>query len=551
MEQMMNKNRCAWVMVSVLILVFLGGCAKKRIAPAPSIPSAGGELESTTGNNGQAKAGTPAETASVVSLMQRGDQLAGVGNSRAALDIYGVALTRASGNEKVLLLDSVESVLLKCDVDLLREIMAGPDRHFPPALVLYALGYRYAARGEKDLSREVLQSYIHQYPHGRRVDDARQLMEILTVKKEEGVKIGCLLPLSGKYAVFGQRALKGVQVALARLIPRYGDGIRLIIRDTASDNETALQRMQELMDARVMAIVGPMVTAQSVAGVAQAHGIPMIAMTQKDTVARSGEYVFSNFITPAMQVQSLISHAMIHLGVRQFAVLHPRDKYGETLMRLFCDRVEEMGGEVRKVVAYDGRHTDFSKEIKRVAGFDDPGLQASLRRSGGGKSVHHSDRPVVNFEALFIPDAPSRLALILPQLIYNDVTDIVLLGTNIWHRPLLVQQAGPYVRNAVITEGYFSDSHREGARRFKDAFVGMFGASPKFIEAIAHDTVSMLVETVMDPTVTSSKTLKDALTGTRIFDGATGKTLFDRDGQLHKELFFLTVKNGVFVEITR
>jgi len=545
----MIKNRCAWVMVWVVALVLLGGCAKKRISPGPSMPSVTGELESTTKVHGQANTGTLAETASVASLVQRGDQLAGVGNYQAALDIYGVALTRASGNEKASLLDTVETVLSKCDVNLLQEIKASPGSQIPPSLVLYAQGYRYAAQGETDLSRDVLQSYIHQYPHGRRIDDARQLMEILTVKKEEGIKIGCLLPLSGKYAVFGQRALKGVQVALARLIPRYGDGIRLIIRDTASDNEIALQRMQELVDARVMAVVGPMVTAQSVASMAQTHGIPMIAMTQKDAVARSGDYVFSNFITPAMQVQSLVSHAMIYLGVTRFAVLHPLDKYGETLMTLFCDRVEAMGGEVRKVVAYDGRHTDFSKEIKRVAGFNDPGIQASLRRSGATGS--HSGRYIVNFEALFIPDAPSRLALILPQLVYNDVTDIVLLGTNIWHHPSLVQEAGAYVRNAVITEGYFADSHREGARQFKEAFEEMFGSSPKFIEAIAHDTVSMLVETVMDPTVNSSKTLRDALTGTRIFDGATGKTLFDREGQLHKELFFLTVKKGAFVEITR
>ena len=538
-------------MVWVVALVLLGGCAKKRISPDPSMPPATAELDSTTSVYDQAHIGEPAETASVASLVQRGAQLAGVGNYRAALDIYGVALTRASVNKRPLIVDSVESVLLKCDVPLLQEIKTSPDSQIPPPLVLYALGYRYAARGEKELSREVLLSYIQQYPHGRRVEDARQLLEILVVKKEEGVKIGCLLPLSGKYAVFGQRALKGVQVALARLIPRYGDGIRLIIRDTASDKEIALQRMQELVDAQVMGIVGPMVTAQSVAHVAQSHGIPMIAMTQKDAVARTGDYVFSNFITPAMQVEALVSHAMIHLGVSQFAVLHPRDRYGETLMTLFCDKVKERGGQVRKVVSYDGKDTDFSKEIKQVAGFDDPGLQASLRRSGGAGTMKPADRPIVNFEALFIPDAPSRLALILPQLVYNDVTDIVLLGTNIWYHPSLIQQAGPYVRNAVITEGYFADSYREEARQFKNAFAGMFGASPRFIEAIAHDTVSLLVEAVMDPTVTSSKTLKEALIGTRIFDGATGKTLFDREGQLHKDLFFLTVKNGAFVEITR
>ncbi len=550
----------AWDVVWAMLLVALlmGGCAGKQVLSGSSMPPVKGGVEPSMEKKTQAPESPLAATDdSVASLMQRGSRLAGVGNYRAALDLYGVALPRASGGDREALLDKVESALLQCDVPVLREIMAVPDHPLPPSMVRYALGYRYAALGEKERSREILQSYLQDYPHGRRAEDARQLVEILTVKKEaEGIKIGCLLPLSGKYAVFGQRALKGIQVALVRLIPRYGDQIHLIIRDTASDDGVALQGMQELITARVMAVVGPMVTAQSVAGVAQAHGIPMVAMTQREEVARSGGYVFTNFITPAMQVQSLVSHAMMHLGVRQFAVLYPRDKYGMTFMKLFCDKVEEMGGEVRKAVAYDGGQTDFSKEIKQVAGFDNPRLQAALQQAhlhdaGRGDNTGVSPKPIVNFEALFIPDAPSRLTLILPQLIYNDVMDIKLLGTNIWHDPSLIRQAGKYVRSAVITEGYFPESHRPEARQFKDAFVKMFGASPGFIEAIAHDTVSILVETAMDPSVTSSETLREALTGTRIFEGATGTTLFDKEGQLHKELFFLTVENGVFVELTR
>ena len=553
MEGDMAGKRCAgmfvWLMLAGVLLAC--GCAKKQVTSGPISPR---PVPPVVQEEKQSPDKAPAETYTVSALIKRGKQLAGVGNYRAALDVYGTALTLASGHEMVQVLDLVEQVLFKCDVPLLQELMGVTDHNIPPSMLLYSLGYRYAARGDKDRSREILQSYLQQYPRGRRAEDARQLMEILSVKKESGVKIGCLLPLSGKYAVFGQRALKGAQVALARLIPRYGDRIVLLVRDTESDEQVARLRMQELISAQVMAIVGPMVTAVNVVDLAQTHGIPMIAMTQKEALSRRGGYVFTNFITPAMQVDSLVSHAMMHLGVRRFAVLHPRDKYGMALMQLFCQRVTEMGGTVQKVVAYDGGQTDFSREIKRVAGFDDPRLQTALRRAksqdtqssaAGGKS-----EAIVNFDAIFIPDGPSRLALILPQLIYNDVTGTHLLGTNIWHQTSLIQQAGDYVRNAVITDGYFADSSRPEARRFKEQFMAMFDTSPQFIEAIAHDTLSILVETVMDPAVTSPETLKDALTGTRIFEGATGKTLFDRDGKLHKELFFLTVKNRAFVEIT-
>lgn len=554
MEGNMVVKKCG---LSMALLVFAGmllafGCAKKQVVSDPSVTRPVPALEQ--GKKQSPDKQSPAKDCNVAALVKRGQQLAGVGNYRAALDVYNKVLARACAHETPRVLSLVEPVLLKCDVTLLQELMADADYSFPHSMLLYALGYRYAARGDKAHSREILQSYLQQYPRGRRAEDARQLMEILVVKKEEGIKIGCLLPLSGKYAVFGQRALKGVQVALARLIPQYGDRIVLLVRDTQSDNQIAQLRMRELIKARVMGVVGPMVTAGSVADVAQTHGIPMIAMTQKEDVALRGDYVFTNFITPAMQVDSLVSHAMMNLGVQQFAVLHPSDKYGVALMRLFCRRVEEMGGSVQSVVAYDGSQTDFSREIKHVAGFDDVRLQAALRRAreDGDDTPSGTDtepKPIVNFEALFIPDGPSGLALVLPQLIYNDVTGIHLLGTNIWHQPSLIRQAGDYVRNAVITDGYFSHSRHPEAKQFKDGFMAMFGSVPEFIEAIAHDTLSILVETVMDSSVTSPKTLKDTLTGNRIFEGATGKTLFDKDGQLHKELFFLTVKNRAFVEI--
>ena len=339
------KGRWAVGCAILLALLLVWGCAGKKVLPGSSTFPAGDVPEPSTEEKIQTSESPSAATDGVASLVQRGDRLAGVGNYRAALDLYGEALARATEDDRVFILDKVAWALLRCDVAVLREIMAAPDHLLPPSMVHYALGYRYAALGDNERSRETLQSYLRKYPQGRQVEDARQLLEILTVqKKGEGIKIGCLLPLSGKYAMFGQRALKGIQVALSRLIPRYGDKIHLIIRDTSSDNGAALQAMQELISARVMGVVGPMVTARTIAGVAQARGIPIIAMTQREEIAQSGEYVFTNFITPAMQVQSLISHAMIHLGVKQFAVLYPRDKYGIGFMRLFCDKVEEMGG---------------------------------------------------------------------------------------------------------------------------------------------------------------------------------------------------------------
>jgi hypothetical protein len=51
--------------------------------------------------------------------------------------------------------------------------------------------------------------------------------------------------------------------------------------------------------------------------------------------------------------------------------------------------------------------------------------------------------------------------------------------------------------------------------------------------------------------VNSRQDLKDALLEERIFEGATGRTLFNSNGTARKELFLITIKNDRFVELDR
>ncbi len=156
---------------------------------------------------------------------------------------------------------------------------------------------------------------------------------------------------------------------------------------------------------------------------------------------------------------------------------------------------------------------------------------------------------ILDFEAIFIPEAPLKLSLILPHLVYNDIIDVYLLGTNIWHHNDLIKNSSEYINNSVITQGYFAKSKNTRTFKFAENFKLLYNKYPGFIEACAYDTLKILVKTAMEPGIYSQETLIDALAGKRVFDGVTGKTRFDKNGNVHKELFFLTVKNGKFVEI--
>ena len=486
---------------------------------------------------------------------------------KQAIYAYNKVLAASDEKTKSGVLKAIDPLLARVDPETIKEIAGFKENLIPLPMLMYRLGLNLISHGDYPLARETLKSFMEKYPDDPRVPDAADLLKILKDHEFKKNIMGCMLPLSGRFSAFGQRALKGIEMAVHDLSKDYGQKIMIIVKDTRSDSHSAVQCVKELAEKNVAAIAGPMITAGDAGEKAEQLGIPMIAMTQKQQVATEGGYIFSNFLTPEMQTKALVSFAVRFLGIKKFAILYPDDRYGKTYMRLFWDRVDEEQGYIAASESYSDDQTDFSKVIKKLIGFsyplpgffkpDETPVPQVLPDNNGRDTTNtqeqskiEKDQPVINFKAIFIPDKSFNVSLILPQLAYNDITGVYLLGTNIWHDNTLLKNAAKYAKNSVITEGYFAESSHVKSREFAKNFQAIYNEEPRFIEAVSYDTISMLVKTAMEPEINSRKALRDALSGKRMFDGVAGKTIFDENGNARRELFFLTVKNGKFVEIT-
>ncbi len=504
-------------------------------------------------------------------LMKEGHAYASKEQRKDALLIYNQAMTLALDDDTSAVIERIESVLAGTHPLVIEEFLSKDDIQIPKPLLLYWLGTNYASKKEYKKEKTVLSDFMGQYPDHQYYNDAKALLTLIKKTVFKSDTIGCLLPLSGKYAVFGQRALMGIQTAIDDLSDQYGKQFHIVIKDTRSDGNTAVECVQELHQANVSAILGPLLTVNEAGQEAEKLGIPMIALTQKNDFPLQGKYLFSNFITPEMQAQTLGAYAFMELGIKKVAILYPEERYGVRYMNLFWNVVNEFDGQVVGVESYDGKKTDFTKPIQKLTGAIYPVpeflkpkplemnpevMYPDLFISPEGMenqetSEKKEEKIEIDFEAIFIPDSPSIINMILPQLAYNDVTGIYLLGTNLWHNNSLLSESKGYNRKAVITDGFFKESKNTITAQFAQKFQSLFQKEPGFIEAISYDTASILFTAAMDEQVGSRESLKDALQGSRIFEGVTGKTIFDKEGHAHKELFLMTIKKGKFVEISR
>lgn len=466
------------------------------------------------------------------------------------------------------------------------------------------LMYRYAViqvlQENDDVALEILAAFRQAFPGHPHDADAADLIETLTQRLSFApFTVGCLLPLSGSHEAFGQRALQAVEMALGML--QGGETplpIRLIIKDTASADEVAVQAVRALAQARVGAIIGPILTAPAAAREAQRLKIPMVAFTQRPEVTGMGDFVFRHFITPENQARTLVDYFVNRLGLHDFAVLYPEEVYGRTFMGLFWDEVARQGGRLVGLVSYDPRQTDFADTIRKLVGRKYPVLpDLQLRpvvqvegqpyyqdRSAGGRDLadvlpdpvsrltglFHQDpdqdrargpaigrrsqeveeAPVIDFDVLFIPDAPAMVGLILPQLVYHDVKDIHLAGTNLWHSRQLIDMARDFAQNAVLVDGFYKDSQSEVVRRFVDYYRDIHDTDPGLVEAFAFDTAHLIFTLMAQPDIRLRSDLRNALKQVHHMDGVTGPTAFDQNGDAIKTLCLLRIQRDGFIEIT-
>jgi branched-chain amino acid transport system substrate-binding protein len=514
-----------------------------------------------------------------------------------AARFYYRAWNTASDADVQIVWSKLKNTAEQLSADDLQQLIAQVSDRRLMGLLLYRLGMAFILDEKYDDALDVLNAFVERFPEHPDYQDASDMVSSLMERARfTPFTIGCVLPLSGAYAIFGERALNGIELALSQSV-ETGGGIpfTIMVKDSRSDADVAVKAVDQLDQQKVGVILGPMSEAEAAADNAQAKGIPIIVFTQRDGIPDIGTYVFRNFITPQMQVQSLVSFAMDELGARRFAVLYPDENYGRRYMNLFWDQVVGYGGVVNGVEMYDPDGTDFAEPIKKMAGIfydvptdlavsgiprinipllslaSEPALSEQdviadpvERISGiplsrqaiddlGRRNLDRDDQwhPIVDFDVVFIPDAPKKAGLIIPQLAYYDIRDVYLLGTNLWNSSELLEMSGEYMKGTLIADGFFADSQSEPVSQFVAAFKRTYGRTPGFIEAVAYDSAMMVFQTMRQTATDNRRDLKQALLQISDFEGVSGRTGFAQNGEAEKTLYMLRIDRGRFTQVSR
>ena len=447
-----------------------------------------------------------------------------------------------------LIYESTEEELKEMD-DYARE----GDLIFP---IYYRLANSFLLENRLEEAKEVAIKIMRFASEGEWFTVAKEMLEkidgILQVKPNV---IGCLLPLSGPFAIYGQEVLQGIELGLD--IFRETDGhlssLELVIRDTEGNAEKAREAVRELAEQeKALVIIGPLISrvAEEAVETAQDSNIPIITLSQSEDITSKGEMVFQNCLTPEDQVRSLTNKVIAEMGLKRFAILYPDNGYGKYFMNRFWDKVEFLGAEVTAVVAYDPKETDFATPIKKMVGLYYP--RPKPETGENRKEVPEEEpEPIVDFDAIFIPDSYERGGLVVSQLAFYDVVNVTILGTDLWNSPKLIEVAGRYVHGAIFPSGFFPGSRFRGVDNFVEQYKVSFQEKPGFLAAIGYDTIRMLKEIMREggQDIRTRGDLRTALADIEGFEGVTGPMVFDSERRAERTPLLLTVSGRHFLPL--
>ena len=439
--------------------------------------------------------------------------------------------------------------------------LAAAGTPFAP-IIYFRMASLYSDQGEFNLAKSAATALIQSSADERWISAGNELLA--RIEGEASVKrsaIGCLLPLTGEFSIYGQEVLHGIELAMGLQENAGGDtGLELIIKDTGGKPEKALTGLEDLIHKeKVIAVIGPLSskTAPETARKAQENHVPLITLTQKKDITKEGDMIFRNLLTPRQEIEGLLYETSQKRGFKNFAILYPENSYGQFCMNLFWDGVDKIGGSVTAVESYNPAHTDFAASIKKLVGLYYPRPESVTRKLEQKRAPRDEEstvfpkgvKPIVDFDAIFIPDSFERIVMIAPQLAYYDVIHVPLLGTRLWQSPKLAELAMDYVQGAIFSSGFFATPETPQRSAFLQQYEENFGQEPGILAASGYDTMILLKKLLSDAKTKTRADLAKALLNCEGLDGLTGTMAFDAEGESLKRPLLLTISGRKMIPL--
>ena len=485
-------------------------------------------------------------------------------------------LSNRNKNNKTLSITNLINIINKTNNTLL----------FENAVIM--LANKYLINNYINHSENLIRKYSNNFKHITLKKQAINILNKINTIKTLNIKyIGIILPLSGKYSSYGIKTLSSIQLALK--CPQYINknssqfkqkctNITLIIINSEGNHIKASNAVKKLVKQyKVSIIFGDIIdkSSQSIAQQSQKYKIPTIILSATSKINNIGSFILNMGLTAKKQTQALAKYAIMTLGIDRFAILYPNNKYGIEMMKYFWKEIYKYGSEIKAIEKYNDKETTFTTYIKKILGTyylntktdylhciqKEILIKYNKTKNKIIEKCKNKIKPIINFEALFIPDFSKTISYIVPALINEDVitskTTLIntinnnqkylqLLGGSGWNNLFLGKKLKNKLNGAIFVDIYNINNSKFKNNLFVNTFLKLHNTYPSLLEIQAYNAALVIKKIITKnmKTIKCRKNLLNKILQHNKFNGLFFSFNFTQNGESTSNINIFTFNNS-------
>ncbi len=337
------------------------------------------------------------------------------------------------------------------------------------------------------------------------------------------IQLGATFPLTGDVASYGQKAKRGIELAVAEVNEKggvLGRPVSVDFQDDRHDSKEAVGIATKFATIdKVPVIFGSAGSSVSlaIAPVANRHKVVLMSPISSSgkLSTEGGPYFFRTVPTDDLQAEVLAD--WVHeSGAKRVAIVYTNNSWGKPLADGFEQKFTGLGGTVLLSEGAAEETNDFRTIIAKLKGLD--GLDAVVSPTypkEGGTFVRQT----------------KELGLAKP-----------LFGGDNWGSPEFRNIAGDAAEGVYYTAP--SEITTPEYERFAKRYEAKYGEQPDVLGAYSYDAANAVFKAIERCKGTEGEEIREALLKTS-FPGVSGPIAFKPNGDVKSKAFArFTISNG-------
>ena len=307
-------------------------------------------------------------------------------------------------------------------------------------------------------------------------------------ENENILKIGILLPLSGKFQNTGESFLKAIQLALFDI---GNKNIKIYPKDSKANALDAYLSAREFEKLGIKIVVGP-IFYESLERLNEIHNITFISLTNKT------DNIPKNIIAFGINVDSQIDALKKYFNeikVSKTLLLSPNSEFvyqSESVAKKdilkfyrtysYDTNSKKITAQIEKITNYRERKNDLERRIKILEKSDLYKDKNELKKL---EQMHTIGK--VNFDSVVIIDFGERLKSVLSSFMFSDVSskDVNFFTLNQWFDET-------FFNENAMQNLYFPSIDLNNLKKFNKKYQKAFDERPNKVSILAYDALGLI-----------------------------------------------------------